>query len=262
MNQIVEGLDNDVLFIVFFLILIIILIPFYIFSPIQSRLSSFRNQERAEFSHNFEQSNNQNNGSSTFVSPGINDSDIHTSASLSNSEIDLTQDNISQKKDTVASDDVISIKVINNEVFHIHTVSKFMKLSDLKRKCFPVEYDSAKNIRFIYRGCILSVDSSTLNDLNIIDGSVIHCVISDQASSYQRQSRESSTPADFDLSGIFIPLLSMIIVLIWITVFMYSYLFSGIKVLTILSQSTTEEHLTRKVTPPSNVAYRVEPILR
>ncbi|XP_065666805.1 uncharacterized protein LOC105844417 isoform X3 [Hydra vulgaris] len=231
MNQIVEGLDNDVLFIVFFLILIIILIPFYIFSPIQSRLSSFRNEERAEFSNNFEQSNNQNNDSSTFVSPGINDSDIHTGGSLSNSDINLTQHNISQKRDTfVSSNDVISIKVINNEVFHIHAVSKFMKLLDLKRKCFPVEYDSAKNIRFIYRGCILSVDSSTLNDLNINDGSVIHCVISDQATSYQTQSGESSTPADFDLSGIFIPLLSMIIVLIWITVFMYSYLFSGISI--------------------------------
>ena len=138
MRQVIDGLDNDVLFIIlFFTLLISVLIPFYVFRPTQNLLSSsVRNDSRAGLSNNVEQSTNPVNDGGLFVSPNTNEVNTASTARMLYPEFQepfTNQDEISSRRNSSISNDAISVKIIHNEVFYLHSVSKYMKLMDLKK---------------------------------------------------------------------------------------------------------------------------------
>lgn len=95
------------------------------------------------------------------------------------------------------------------------------------RLAFPVQYSEGKTIRMIYAGRVLADDTSSLNDLGLKTGAVLHSVISEASSSTHSQSTEdSSITRDLDLSPYLVLICTSILMLLWCLNFMYYDYFS------------------------------------
>lgn len=95
----------------------------------------------------------------------------------------------------------------------------------LCRKCFPTEYAEGRTIRLIYSGRVLNGEAYPLRYLGVMNGSVLHSVISDQTQQ-GRSNQSATTSNDLDFSEYFLPLVSVFIFGSWTFIFNYSNAFS------------------------------------
>ena len=89
------------------------------------------------------------------------------------------------------------------------------------RSCFPEEFAAEKSIRMIYAGKILQGDTFPLRYLGVMNGSVIHCVISEQNHTNGRSSEPATIPNDLDISDYFMHLVGITLIGTW-TIFITS----------------------------------------
>lgn len=92
--------------------------------------------------------------------------------------------------------------------------------------------EQGKNVRLIYNGRILAGDHYTLNFLGINNGCVIHAQISDHQTT--QGTHTSVDLHDLDIGFLFVPLMSLAIVLCWVFVISFDDLF-GVASIIILS---------------------------
>ena len=92
--------------------------------------------------------------------------------------------------------------------------------------------EQGKNVRLIYNGRILGGDHYSLEYLGINNGCVVHAQIS------EHQSTQGTTPTmdlhDLDIGFLFVPLMSLAMILCWIFVISFDDLF-GVVSIVILS---------------------------
>lgn len=117
---------------------------------------------------------------------------------------------------------VVRIKYLNDMERTASTrLSK--TIADFKRDHFAEELAANKRVRLIFNGQLLQ-NSITLQHCGISDGCVIHVHISQ--SDPQQSPTTADSNVDLDLSHVLWPLLSIILVFLWILYFKYPQFFN------------------------------------
>ncbi|XP_031759504.1 transmembrane and ubiquitin-like domain-containing protein 1 [Xenopus tropicalis] len=101
-----------------------------------------------------------------------------------------------------------------------------VRLSDtimyIKRTHFPGQ---ELHVRLIFQGRLLRDDSQTVSALQLRDGSVLHCHISQHASVPGAGGEHTHVP--LNVGSLLVPLLLLILLLLWYCQFQYPALFTG-----------------------------------
>ncbi|NP_001089771.1 transmembrane and ubiquitin-like domain-containing protein 1 [Xenopus laevis] len=101
-----------------------------------------------------------------------------------------------------------------------------VRLSDtimyIKRTYFPGQ---ELRVRLIFQGQLLRDDSQTVSSLQLRDGSVLHCHISQHASVPGVGADQANVP--LNVGNLLVPLLFLIVMLLWYCQFQYPSLFTG-----------------------------------
>ena len=100
------------------------------------------------------------------------------------------------------------------------------------RKHFPDELSESKLVRFIFNGQDLRNDNSTLQACNIIDNSVVHCLIT-QPREQPTHSRNQEDDGLFDVGIFMFPLFGLLLGIVWYLRFMYRQFFNVTSTLTL-----------------------------
>lgn len=209
MHQIIEGIDNEIVFILFFItILLAVVIPLYVMKP--NRNLQERRQEDGRSSNinaNVDQATNVDSQYSR-----RQDEPLPTSMPTPEPE----PDNISSSCGDTSNDvnEMISVRVLHQETYRQMNINSGILLNNFKEECFPEEFAAQKSIRMIYAGKILQTDTSSLRELGIVNGSVIHCVISEGRTD-GRSNEPAAIPNDLDLSDYFMLLVGITLIGTW-----------------------------------------------
>ncbi|KAK3579707.1 hypothetical protein CHS0354_025742 [Potamilus streckersoni] len=98
-------------------------------------------------------------------------------------------------------------------------------VENFRRTHFSVELSENKLIRFIFNGQELRINSSTLQEYNVVDNSVIHCLIS-QNPSQTDATHTSDDDFSFDMGVFMFPLFGLLLAIIWYFRFTYRQFFN------------------------------------
>ena len=94
------------------------------------------------------------------------------------------------------------------------------------------ELSESKLVRFIFNGQDLRNDNSTLRACNIMDNSVVHCLITQP----QQQPTQAANHQDdglFDIGLLMFPLFGILLGIVWYLRFMYRQFFNVTSTLTL-----------------------------
>lgn len=237
MQQMIEGLDNEVALLLFFTTAVIaVVFPLYIvklFRPTTERTSEERPQ------------GNQENQPDSIV-----DAQFHYSTqenSVNNATVDYTSETTSTDPPSVdlreptedSTSDSFVIKVKLQEETQEQTVTQSLKLKQLKQRCFPEQHGQGKLIRFIHAGKLLTGEESTLQQLGIVRPCVLQCVITEQINGTSGTSEASPNLENdiLDLSSVLYICYGALIVCSWSLLLIYDDWFStfGMLVLSVLT---------------------------
>ncbi|OWF53269.1 transmembrane and ubiquitin-like domain-containing protein 1 [Mizuhopecten yessoensis] len=118
----------------------------------------------------------------------------------------------------------IRLKYLNDTQRHVvasptDTVGQFRRLN------FATELEDNKVVRFIFNGRDLRSDTMTLDSYNVVDNSVLHCLVT-------QINRETAPPrvdteGGFDMGTIMLPLFGVILCIMWYLRFEYRPFFSA-----------------------------------
>jgi len=264
MEQIIEGLDNEVALLLFFTTTIIALVvPLYIariFYPRQSRTRS-----QAQSSDATVDSSNQNERPSENISTNQTESPP-SSTNLASEPLNFPP-TTSKPSETISSDrpttstnpqekntntqntsssraeqEEFLLKVKVQESNYEHFVNKSCTLLELKRKFFPRELEEGKQIRFVYAGKILTGDQQKIETFGINKPTVVQCVISEPNSNTTTPGQPQGGGAplqdtDLDLSMVMYITYGILLLSSWSMMFLFEDWFSnmGILLLSMLS---------------------------
>lgn len=129
---------------------------------------------------------------------------------------------VSETAQSYSDQIVLRIKYLNDMERTISTrLSK--TIADFKRDNFAEELSANKTVRLIFNGQLLQ-NEVTLQNCGISDGCVVHVHISQ--SEPQQSPTTVDSNVDLDLSHVLWPLLSIILVLLWILYFKYPQFFN------------------------------------
>lgn len=261
MQQLIEGIDNEVTFIFFVITLLVaVIVPFYVLRPSRQLFSTALFQDQptaattttaATTSSNTtttannstdiaagggSQSENEGPPVETLPSERADGSNIYPDLSSLDSSgapvIPADNDsNVSASSSTATSSNSseLSLRVIHHENSQVVSIGAECSLADLKRKCFPNEYSENRMIRLIVHGRVLQGDHQTLRYLGIQNNNVLHASVAEQRTEEGNQS-QTFNPLEntqiLDLSGLLIPLLVLLMTILWGAVLLYSSAFS------------------------------------
>ncbi|XP_077349808.1 transmembrane and ubiquitin-like domain-containing protein 1 [Lithobates pipiens] len=93
----------------------------------------------------------------------------------------------------------------------------------IKRTHFPGQEG---HIRLIYQGQLLRDDSRTVASLQLTDGCVVHCHISQHAAS-PGQSSSDLSEVPLNIGTLLVPLLVLVLALLWYCQFQYPHIFTA-----------------------------------
>jgi len=239
MLQIIEGIDNEILAVAFFFTIFgAVVIPFYFMRPTRRNLNETevtQNEEtsaqQTTYNTNNINENRTSNTERTDHEPVINLStnDNHNVRNTSTENVNNSNTVNSESSVNNETATMISIKVMNQETFQLLTVDNNMLLKDLKEKCFPVQVAEGKTVRIIYSGRVLQGDTYPLRYLGIMNGSVLHSVVSEHTPTTETQSNTQNIDNainDLDLSDLLIVLFTLMLVLLWGLLLVYTNYFS------------------------------------
>lgn len=119
-----------------------------------------------------------------------------------------------------------------NDTQRLVKASPTETIGNFRRKHFPAELSQSKLIRFIFNGQDLRNDNSTLEACNIIDNSVVHCLIT-QPREQQSQSANLQEEGLFDIGIFMFPLFGILLGIVWYLRFMYRQFFNVTSTLTL-----------------------------
>ena len=100
------------------------------------------------------------------------------------------------------------------------------------RKHFTSELSESKLVRFIFNGQDLRNDNSTLQACNIMDNSVVHCLIT-QPQQQPAQAANQQEDGFFDIGHLMVPLFGVLLGIVWYFRFMYRQFFNVTSTLTL-----------------------------
>ncbi|XP_068091349.1 transmembrane and ubiquitin-like domain-containing protein 1 [Hyperolius riggenbachi] len=129
-----------------------------------------------------------------------------------------TEDHPAEAGDTIS----IRLKFLN-DTERVVTLRLSDTVLHIKRSQFPGQ---EARIRLIYQGQLLRDDAQTLSSLQLNDGCVLHCHISQHASPPGYGSAELPE-IPLNVGSLLVPLLVLILALLWYCQFQYPHLFTG-----------------------------------
>lgn len=233
----IEGLDNEVTFTLLFLTLLLaIVIPLYVLKPnrnLNDVTQSNSNENRAD---NTRQNTSQGSSSSSRERPPYTSTSRDEPGVSSSSPIYCDGYNTGTRPPEVntdssrcepSSDKTINVRVLHQETYRQMKVSNNMKLQEFKEACFPDEFAAQKTIRMIFAGKILQGDTFPLRYLGIMDGSVVHCVISEQNSNNGRNNEPANIPTNLDMSDYLMHLIGLSLIGTWSIFIMWTNFMSS-----------------------------------
>lgn len=128
-------------------------------------------------------------------------------------------------------EDNISIRVKYLENERTISVNRTITVGELKRLCFLNDLNSGRRVRLIYCGHLLQDDTASLSFYGVGNYSVVHAQISDPRRSPNEQSAGQNEEEDLDISKLFLPLLAVILIMSWFGLFYYRHLFSATSII-------------------------------
>lgn len=221
MNQMIEGLDNEVTFILLFITLLLaIVIPLYVLKPNRNLNNNFNSQSNED---NTQQSRSQSSSSSSQDRPtAMPQPEPGTSSPIycdgynnGTRPPEINTDHVPGTRSDDTHEKMINVRVLHQETYRQMNVSHNIKLKDFKEACFPNEFTAGKCIRMIFAGKILQGDTYPLRYLGIMNGSVVHCVISEQNNSDGRNNEPTSIPTNLDMSDYLMHLVGLSLIGTW-----------------------------------------------
>ncbi|KAL3835843.1 hypothetical protein ACJMK2_021305 [Sinanodonta woodiana] len=148
-------------------------------------------------------------------------------SNTSQSENVTTQPDGFTEENTINSDSTmirIRLKYFNDSQ-RLVSANPTDTVENFRRTHFSVELSENKLIRFIFNGQELRINSSTLEAYNIVDNSVIHCLIS-QDPSQTAAVHTSDDESGFDMGVVMFPLFGLLLAIIWYFRFTYRQFFN------------------------------------
>lgn len=214
MHQIFEGIDNEIVFIFFFVTLLLaVVIPLYVMKP--NRVHEIvQNNDLPSIRQESTPASNDASSSSYSEREKMDD---HLQNTHVPTEAQSIQKPVSSAQSSANDEtsELISVRVLHQETYRQMSVKNNTKLTKFKELCFPDEFAAQKTIRMIHAGKILQGDTSPLFELGISNGAVIHCVISEPNDSDGRTSEPASIPNDLDISDYFMLLVGITLIGTW-----------------------------------------------
>ncbi|XP_053322552.1 transmembrane and ubiquitin-like domain-containing protein 1 [Spea bombifrons] len=122
----------------------------------------------------------------------------------------------------VAGTIVLRLKFLN-DTERLLTVRPSDTVLHIKQTYFPGQED---RVRLIYQGQLLRDDSQTVSALQLRDGCVLHCHISQHASGQGPRGPEL-VPVPLNIGSLLVPLLGLILMLLWYYKLQYPYAFTA-----------------------------------
>ncbi|XP_060070980.1 transmembrane and ubiquitin-like domain-containing protein 1 [Ylistrum balloti] len=118
----------------------------------------------------------------------------------------------------------IRLKYLNDTQRNV-VASPTDTVGQFRRVNFATELEDNKVVRFIFNGRDLRSDTMTLDSYNVVDNSVLHCLIT-------QMNRDTSPPridteGGFDMGTIMLPLFGVILCIMWYLRFEYRPFFSA-----------------------------------
>jgi len=263
-SPLIEGIDNEVLFVVSVLVVIVAICLVHLLKNSNSSFSlnsrqntsntnsvaSFSSEGRAQENSSEEQDTRPADDdpvtgdlTQTATSQSHNNTnDEHASEPVNNAsspEMDRNSDGVRWRGNERTPDfgsqsssagDCISIRVKFMENERTLSVNRMITVGELKRLCFLNELNNGRRVRLIFSGRLLQDDTTPISFYGVTNYSVVHAQISD----VRRDSEHSTTPteeADLDLSKLFLPILAIVLVLCWYGFFYYRHLFSAASII-------------------------------
>ncbi|XP_033733125.1 uncharacterized protein LOC117322367 [Pecten maximus] len=118
----------------------------------------------------------------------------------------------------------IRLKYLNDTQRNV-VASRTDTVGQFRRVNFATELQDNKVVRFIFNGRDLRSDTMTLDSYNVVDNSVLHCLIT-------QMNREAPPPrvdteGGFDMGTIMLPLFGVILCIMWYLRFEYRPFFSA-----------------------------------
>ncbi|XP_072269240.1 transmembrane and ubiquitin-like domain-containing protein 1 isoform X2 [Pyxicephalus adspersus] len=110
-----------------------------------------------------------------------------------------------------------------NETERVVQVQPCDTILNIKRAQFPGQ---ERHVRLIYQGQLLRDDSHTVASLQLTDGCVVHCHIS-QYSPSPGHSNTDLPEVPLNIGSLLVPLLVLILALLWYCQFQYPHLFTA-----------------------------------
>lgn len=134
--------------------------------------------------------------------------------------------------ETETADEIrVRLKYLN-DTQRLVKASPSETIGNFRRKHFTTELSESKLVRFIFNGQDLRNDSSTLQACNIIDNSVVHCLIT-QPQEQPGQTANHQDDGFFDIGMFMFPLFGILLGIVWYLRFMYRQFFNVTSTLTL-----------------------------
>lgn len=111
-----------------------------------------------------------------------------------------------------------------NDTQRLVTASLTETIGNFRRRLFSDELSQSKLVRFIFNGQDLRNDTSTLESYNIIDNSVLHCLVTQPPQA--NQNGQHHDDGGFDIGVLMFPLLGLLLGLVWYGRFVYRQFFN------------------------------------
>lgn len=109
-------------------------------------------------------------------------------------------------------------------------------VEQFRRAHFAEELEADKLVRFIFNGQDLRNDANTLQAYNIVDNSVIHCLIT-QVNRQNTTSGVENEDEGFDVGMLMLPCFGIILCFMWYLRFEYRQFFSGTSTVCLIGMS-------------------------
>lgn len=163
-----------------------------------------------------------------------------TSESVKNETENLNsaEINVSSESETNSSqsDKVrIRLKYLNDTQRNVEA-SLEDTIEQFRRAHFAEELEADKLVRFIFNGQDLRNDANTLQAYNIVDNSVIHCLIT-QVNRQNTTSGVQNEDEGFDVGMLMLPCFGIILCFMWYLRFEYRQFFSGTSTVCLIGMS-------------------------
>lgn len=94
--------------------------------------------------------------------------------------------------------------------------------------------ENNKLVRFIFNGQDLRNDANTLQAYNIVDNSVVHCLITQVDRRVNQSARQETDHDGFDIGNLMLPVFGFIICVVWYLRFEYRQFFSGTSTISLI----------------------------